>query len=186
MTYGHFDMALDAALLVWGLTLSFTFWAAWLDWRTSRIPNWLTVSGFLAGIGVRSVLLGWHGALSSFEGVGLALAMLLPLVLLRGLGAGDWKLMGSVGALLGPWGMLVVLFVSVLVSGAMAVLTIMQAGRVFTTLRNIAEIIRGFFVFGWRGNPKFTIDNPGLLKLPFGVAAALATLICFVASRWAQ
>jgi Flp pilus assembly protein protease CpaA len=102
------------------------------------------------------------------------------------LGAGDWKLMGSVGALLGPWTMLVVLFVSVLVSGAMAVLTIMQAGRVFTTLRNIVTLIKGFFVFGWRGNPKFTIDNPGLLKLPFGVAAALATLICFVASRWAQ
>jgi prepilin peptidase CpaA len=144
------------------------------------------VSGFVTGIGVRSVILGWHGGLESIEGVGLALAVLLPLVLLRGLGAGDWKLMGSVGALLGPGGMLVVLLVSVLVSGVMAVLTMIQAGRVFTTLRNIVALIKGFFVFGWRGNPKFTIDNPGLLKLPFGVAAALATLICFVASRWAQ
>lgn len=186
MTHKHFDMAMNAALLVWGLTLGFTFWAAWLDWRTRRIPNWLTVSGFVTGIGVRSVLLGWYGTLTSLEGVGLALALLLPLVLLRGLGAGDWKLMGSVGALLGPWAMLVVLFVSVLVSGLMAILTIMQAGRVFTTLRNIITVIKGFFIFGWRGNPKFTIDNPGLLKLPFGVAAALATLICFVASRWAQ
>jgi hypothetical protein len=53
-------------------------------------------------------------------------------------------------------------------------------------LRNVVVLIKGFFVFGWRGNPKFTIDNPGLLKLPFGVAAALATLICFIASRWAQ
>ena len=79
-----------------------------------------------------------------------------------------------------------VLFVSVLLSGVMAVLTIMQARRVLTTLRNIVVLVRGFFVFGWRGNPKFTIDNPGLLKLPFGVAAALATLICFIVSRWAQ
>jgi prepilin peptidase CpaA len=186
MTHRHFDMALNAALLVWGLTLTFTFWGAWLDWRTRRIPNWLTVSGFATGIGVRSLILGWHGALSSIEGVGLALAVLLPLVLLRGLGAGDWKLMGAVGALLGPWAMLVVLFVSVLVSGLMAVLTMIQAGRVFATVRNIVALIKGFFVFGWRGNPKFTIDNPGLLKLPFGVAAALATLICFVVSRWAQ
>lgn len=186
MTYRHFDMAVNAALLVWGLTLSFTFWAAWLDWRTRKIPNWLTVSGFVTGIGVRSVLLGWHGALTSIEGIALALTILLPLVLLRGLGAGDWKLMGSVGALIGPWAMLVVLLVSVLVSGVMAILTIMQAGRLFTTLRNIVVLIKGFFVFGWRGDPKFTIDNPGLLKLPFGVATALATLICFVASRWAQ
>lgn len=120
------------------------------------------------------------------EGTGLALAVLLPLVLLRGLGAGDWKLMGAVGALVGPRALLVVLFVSVLVSGAMAILTIMQTGRVLTTLRNMVVLVKGFFVFGWRGNPKFTIENPGLLKLPFGVAAALATLICFVASRWAQ
>jgi prepilin peptidase CpaA len=182
----HFDMAINAALLVWAVTLAFTLWAGWLDWRTRKIPNWLTVAGFTLGIGIRSEILGWHGALSSLEGAGLALAMLLPVVLLRGLGAGDWKLMGSVGALLGPWGMMVVLFVSVMVSGVMAILTIMQTGRVFTTLRNVAVLVKGFFVFGWRGNPKFTIDNPGLLKLPFGVAAALATLICFIASRWSQ
>jgi prepilin peptidase CpaA len=186
MVYKHFDMAMNAALLVWGLTLSFTLWAAWIDWRTRKIPNWLTVSGVVTGIGVRTVLLGRQGALSSIEGMGLALAVLLPLVLLRGLGAGDWKLMGAVGALLGPRALLVVLFVSVLVSGVMAVLTIMQAGRVLTTLRNIVELVKGFFVFGLRGIPKFTIDNPGLLKLPFGVAAALATLICFIASRWAK
>lgn len=186
MNHTHIDMAMSAAVIIWGVTLTFTFWAGWLDWRTRRIPNWLTVSGLVSGIGVRSVILGSHGALTSLEGAGLALAVLLPLVLLRGLGAGDWKLMGAVGALLGPWAMLVVLFVSVLISGVMAVLTIMQTGRVFTTLRNMAAIVKGFFVFGWRGNPKFTIDNPGLLKLPFGVAAALATLICFIASRWSH
>lgn len=186
MIHKHFHLAINAAFLVWGHALAVTFWAAWLDWRTRRIPNWLTVSGFTLGIGVRSLILGWHGALTSLEGAGLALTILLPMVLLRGLGAGDWKLMGAVGALLGPQAMLVVLFVSVIVSGLMAILTIAQTGRVFITLRNIVTLVKGFFVFGWRGNPKFTIDNPGLLKLPFGVAAALATLICFVASRWAQ
>jgi prepilin peptidase CpaA len=182
----HFDLAINTALLVWGVTLAFTFWAGWLDWRTRKIPNWLNVAGFTFGIGMRFEILGWHGALSSIEGAGLALAVLLPVVLLRGLGAGDWKLMGAVGALLGPWAMLVVLFVSVMVAGVMAVLTMMQTGLVFKTLRNMVVLVKGFFVFGWRGNPKFTIDNPGLLKLPFGVAAALATLICFIASRWAH
>lgn len=187
MVLKHFNLALNlAAILVWGHALAVTFCAAWLDWRTRKIPNWLTVAGFTLGIGVRSIILGWHGALTSLEGAGLALAILLPFVLLRGLGAGDWKLMGAVGSLLGPQGMLVVLFVSVMVCGVMAILVIAQTGRVMTTFRNMFAIVRGFFVFGWQGNPKFTIDNPGLLKLPFGVAAALATLICFVASRWAQ
>ena len=184
MIFRHFDTALNAALLVWGFTMTFTLWAASLDWRLRKIPNWLNVSGFALGVGIRSAILGWHGALSSIEGAALALAVLLPVVLLRGLGAGDWKLMGAIGALLGPAAMLVVLLVSVLLSGLMAILTIAQAGRVFTTLRNMVELVKGFFIFGWRGNPKFTIENPGLLKLPFGVAAALATILCFVASRW--
>jgi len=186
MTFGHHNAAMDAVLLIWALTVSFTVCAGWLDWSTRKIPNWLTVSGFLLGVGVHLVFGRWHGVATSLEGAGLALAILLPLVLLRGLGAGDWKLMGAVGALLGPWAMLVVLFVSVLVSGVMAVLTMMQAGRVVATLRNIVVLVRGFLVFGWRGNPQITIDNPGLLKLPFGVAAALATFICFVLSRFAQ
>jgi prepilin peptidase CpaA len=186
MTYRHFDVAVNTALVIWVLTLAFTFWAGWIDWRTRRIPNWLTVSGFSVGLAVHTVLGGWRGTLSSLEGAGLGLLILLPLVLLRGLGAGDLKLMGAVGALLGPWGLLVVLFFSVMVSGLMAVATVIQAQRVLTTLRNTVELVQGFFVFGWRANPQITLDNPGLLKLPFGVAAAVATLICFVMSRWAR
>jgi prepilin peptidase CpaA len=184
MVYKHFDIAIDTALIVWTLTLTFTVCAGWIDWRSRRIPNWLTVPGFLMGLVLRSVIGGWHGTLSSLEGAALGLSLLLPLVLLRGLGAGDWKLMGAVGAFLGPWGLLMVLFVSILVSGVMAVLTMIHARKVVTTLRNMVVLVQGFFVFGWRGNSQITLDNPGLLKLPFGVATALATLICFIVSRW--
>jgi prepilin peptidase CpaA len=186
MTFKHFNLAVNAALLIWALTLIFTIWAGWLDWRTRKIPNWLTVSGFVAGLGVRTVIGGWHGALASLEGAGLALLVLLPLVLVRGLGAGDWKLMGAVGALLGPWGLLAFLFVSVMVTGVMAATTVIYTRRVVVTLKNMAMVFQGFFTFGWRGNPQMTLDNPGLLKLPFGVAAALTSVICFVFSRWAR
>src|ERR1700693_5314497 len=87
--------------LIWLSVLLLTFAAAALDWRSRKIPNWLTVSGILAGIILRTTLGGWPGAKSSLEGAGLALGLLLPLVLLRALGAGDWKLMGAVGALMG-------------------------------------------------------------------------------------
>ena len=40
------------------------------------------------------------------------------------------------------------------------------------------------FAFGLRANPQISLDNPTLLKLPFGVAAAIGTLICFVAAHW--
>src|ERR1035437_376032 len=186
MTSTHFNLAVNAALLIWALTLIFTIWAGWIDWRTRKIPNWLTVSGFVAGLGVHTVIGGWHGASASLEGTGLALLVLLPLVLVRGLGAGDWKLMGAVGALLGPWGLLAFLFVSIMVTGVMAVVTVIYMRRVIVTLKNMALVVQGFFVFGWRGNPQMTLDNPGLLKMPFGVAAALTSVICFVISRCAR
>ena len=41
-----------------------------------------------------------------------------------------------------------------------------------------------FLSFGLRKNPEISLDNPGLLKLPFGVAVAAATVICYCAARW--
>ena len=76
MTMKHFSLAMDMALMIWALTLTFTFWAAWLDWRSRRIPNWLTVSGLLVGIAVHAALGGWHGTLFSLEGAGLGRSLL--------------------------------------------------------------------------------------------------------------
>jgi prepilin peptidase CpaA len=113
------------------------------------------------------------------------LGLLLPFVLLRGLGAGDWKLMGAVGAFLGPFMFLFVLLGSIFVSGLMAIVAILRTQRVGETLRNIVVLVRGFFSFGLRANPKISLDNPALLKVPFGVAVAVSTVICFCAARWA-
>jgi prepilin peptidase CpaA len=177
-------MELSGNHVVWTTTLAFTLYAGWIDGHTRRIPNWLTVPGFLAGVAVHSSLDGWHGALASLEGTGLALALLLPLVLLRALGAGDWKLMGAVGSLLGPLMLLFVLLASFLVAGFMAVVIAFYARRARETFQNMVSLVKGFFVFGLRANPQISLDNPTLLKLPFGVAAAVGTLMCFVAAHW--
>ncbi|MGD0963723.1 MAG: A24 family peptidase [Candidatus Acidiferrales bacterium] len=168
--------------LVWGITLVFAAGAALLDGRTRRIPNWLTVSGFLAGMLVHAALGGWLGLLIALEGAGLGLAILLPLVFLRALGAGDWKLIGALGALVGPQMLWFVLFASVLVAGLMALFLIVRARRVRETIHNVGLIIMGLFTL--TAHPEISLDNPGLLKLPFGVAAALGTLLCFVAAHW--
>src|SRR5260370_38754681 len=111
---------MHAAQIIWALTLALTISAALLDWRSRRIPNWLTVPGLLSGVIVHTVLKNWHGTVFSLEGAALALVLLLPLVLLRALWAGDWKLMGAVGAFLGPLLFLYVLFGSIIASGIMA------------------------------------------------------------------
>lgn len=170
--------------MIWFSAVAFTLVAAGFDWRFRRIPNWLTVSGAVAGITLHAVLAGWHGAFFALEGIGLALVLLLPPVLMRALGAGDWKLMGTVGAFLGPILLLFVLFVSILASGLMAMVQMISTGRVVETFRNMIVLVRGFFSFGLKPNAKVSLDNPHSLKLPFGIAVAAATLICFCAARW--
>jgi prepilin peptidase CpaA len=169
---------------LWVLTVVFASCAAWVDFRTRRIPNWLTVSGFLLGIGANSIFGGWHGAVVSLEGAGLALGLLLPLVLLRGLGAGDWKLMGAMGALMGWRAMLFLLIVSLLASGVMAVVQMIAMRRAKQTLSNTFALAKGLVTFGLRTSPGITLDNPTLLKLPFGVAVGAATVLSFALVHW--
>jgi prepilin peptidase CpaA len=169
---------------IWVLALVLACCGGWSDWRTRRIPNWLTVSGAVAGLAANAILRGWHGAILSLEGAGLALGLLLPLVLLRGFGAGDWKLMGAMGAVMGWQAMLSVLFVSVLIAGVVAVLQMVAAKRVKQTFGNVMALVMGFATFGLRPNPEITLDNPNLIKQPFGAAVAAATVFSFVLSHW--
>jgi prepilin peptidase CpaA len=169
---------------IWVLALALACYGGWLDWRTRRIPNWLTVPGALAGLAANAILAGWHGALISLEGAGLALGLLLPLVLLRGFGAGDWKLMGAMGAVLGLREMLAVLFASAVISGVMAVFQMVAARRVKETLWNVLTLATGFATFGLRANPEISLDNPNLIKQPFGAAVAAATVFSFLLAHW--
>jgi prepilin peptidase CpaA len=170
--------------IIWALTLALTLAAGYTDLRERRIPNWLTVPGLFIGLSVHTWLGGWRGALTSLEGAGLALMILLPLVLMRGLGAGDWKLMGAIGACLGPLMMLFVLVASSLITGLLAMVRMAMMGRVKSTLRNMFVLVQGFIAFGMKPNPEISLDTPGLIKLPFGATVAVGTLICFVAATW--
>ena len=80
--------------------------------------------------------------------------------------------------------LLPVLVGAIFVSGVMAMVIIIRAKRVKETFINVFVLVQGFLSFGLRGFPDITLDNPDLLKLPFGVAAALATVLCFAATRW--
>jgi prepilin peptidase CpaA len=174
---------MHAAQIIWIFTLALTISAALLDWRSRRIPNWLTVPGFLSAVTLHVVLNGWQGLRFALAGGALALILLLPLVMLRALGAGDWKLMGAVGAFLGWKLFLFVMFGSILASGIMAIVQMIRVGRVAETFRNMWTLLKGFFVFGLKKNPQISLDNPRLLKLPFGVAVAAATVVCFWAAH---
>ena len=162
--------------VVWIPAVLLALAAGWLDWRYRRIPNWLTVPALAVGIVANLVVGGWPGAKSSLLGALLGLGVLLPLVLLRTLGAGDWKLVGAIGAFLGPARLIVVLIGAVFVAGAMAVFLIIYKGRVKQALRNIVQMLAAMFSLRLPAR-ELTLDNPESLKVPFGVAMAITVIL---------
>src|SRR5579859_2753636 len=76
--------------------------AAVTDLRKRRIPNMLTFPALGFGILLNSAFAGVDGLKSSGEAALLAIAVLLPLYMFKGMGAGDVKLMAAIGALKGP------------------------------------------------------------------------------------
>ena len=160
--------------------LTLVGWAGWLDWRIRKIPNWLTVPALFVGIVLSGIVGKWPGLRASLEGAGICLGILLPLVLARGLGAGDWKLMGALGSFLGPYSVIVVLIGTVLIVGIMSVVEVVRQRKIKETLRNLWTLFVAYSTFHVNNVQAITLDNPGLLKIPFGVAAALATGLFFV------
>ena len=147
-----------------------------LDWRYRRIPNWLTVSGLVAGVAVNTVLYRWPGLKAALLGTLLGLGLLLPFVLLRSLGAGDWKLAGALGACLGPRQLITVLMGTILVAGVMALGVVIWKGRLKQTLLNIARLLGALFSLRMPGT-EVSLDDPQSTRIPFGVAMASTVLV---------
>ena len=163
--------------------LALALTAGWTDWRARRIPNWLTVPGLMLGLALNLAGFGWTGLKTSLLGAGLGLLVLLPFVLLRSLGAGDWKLAGAVGAFTGAGVLVSLLFVSVFVAGAMALALVIYKRRVRQTLRNIVHIVASLLTFRMPG-AEVSLDNPQAAKVPYGVALALTVAIYAAHQAW--
>jgi prepilin peptidase CpaA len=170
---------------VWGLATLVAVIAGWTDWRSRRIPNWLTVPAFVVGLGFNTITAGWPGAKSSLLGAAVGLGLLLPFVAIRSLGAGDWKLMGALGAVLGPRWLLVVLLCTIFVNGIMAVVLVVWKKRVRQTLHNIWIMLTSLMTFRLPGT-ELTLDDPNALKVPFGVAVGITVIALAVRLAWRQ
>ncbi len=157
--------------------------AGWSDLRSRRIPNWLTVPALFVGLAVNIVLSGLAGLKTSLLGAALGLVLLLPFVLLRALGAGDWKLAGALGAFVGPGLLVDLLLASVFVAGVMALALVVYKGRVRQTAGNIGHILVSLVTFRLPGHA-VTLDNPDALKVPYGVALAATVLIYGIGQAW--
>src|SRR5262245_20601745 len=78
-----------------------------IDFRTQRIPNWLTVPAAVTGLVYAAVAPGGVGIGWSLAGFAVGLSLLIVPWLLGGGGMGDVKMLAALGTWLGPMGVLI-------------------------------------------------------------------------------
>jgi prepilin peptidase CpaA len=115
--------------------------ASWIDLRSRRVPNLLTMP--LACAGVLLAVIGASGLTATDAVLGLlvGLGVMLPLHVLGGTGAGDVKLMAAFGALLGPAGVLGAFIRMAIIGGVIALGIAIQRGRLRETLNGTALLV---------------------------------------------
>jgi prepilin peptidase CpaA len=179
-----------------GLLVALLVVAVWHDVRSRRIPNAVVFSGAAlalalhavlpAGLGFASPLPGGIGFLKSLAGLAVGLAGLLPLYLLRAMGAGDVKLMAMVGAFLGPVDTLGALVGTFVAGAVLAVAVEVKAGVLSRTVRNIRLIVYAACArLSAASGPVFDPSTDTAAKVPYAVAVALGTCGFLALKRFA-
>lgn len=73
-----------------------------LDLRTRRVPNGVSVSFLVGGLGLRALTGGYDSVLLGVGGVGVGLGLLIIPFAFRLVGGADVKVMAGIGSWLGP------------------------------------------------------------------------------------
>jgi prepilin peptidase CpaA len=133
--------------------------AAWTDLRTRRIPNWIPLLGAILGL--------IFGGLSSLAGLALGFGIFFMLYIAGGMGAGDVKLFGAVGALVGPQQLILIFIFTGLVGGLAAIALSIARGQLRETFTKASVLAVGFR----------TVATPESLRLPYGAVIAAGVLI---------
>jgi len=162
--------------------------AALFDYRQRRVPNWITFSGVAIAIALNFFLYETPGLFMSLKGLGLALLIYFPLFAIRGMGAGDVKLMGAIGAAVGWQNWLGVLVLTSVFGGVAAIIIVASRGRLRRTFQNIWLIVLSLLhrQAPYELNPQLDVKSTEGVRLPHAVAIAFGTIGFLIAATiWA-
>ncbi|WP_051434370.1 A24 family peptidase [Desulfonatronum lacustre] len=147
------------------------------DLKYQKIPNFLTFPIMGLALAFHALLFGLEGFLFGISGLLLGIAIFLPLYIFGGMGAGDAKLMGAVGAVVGAKGVFISAIFTALYGGVYALLLLAihrQYGRILFS--RTWAVLKTFLLT--RQYVPVTTPHPieNKPKLCYGVAIALGTI----------
>ena len=144
-----------------------------------RIPNLVTVGGFGFALFVRG-LTGVEPLVGGLLGAVLGFALSFPMFAAGGLGGGDVKLLTATGAFLGPGRFIVAFLATAIIGAIIAALAAARRRALTSTLLGTKDLAVGVMQRAVRSPVKTelpSLDKPGGIRNPYGVAIAAGALI---------
>lgn len=143
------------------------------DIATRRIPNGLVLGGLLAATACQPFVIGGVGLPSAAFGAVVGLAVMLPLYLLRAMGAGDAKLMAAIGAFLGPTQILGAVLLTLAAGGVLALAAALWSRSFRRVTANLRLML--FVVTTGRASGMSIADIETTGRMPYAIAIATGT-----------
>ncbi len=161
--------------------------ATWIDFRTHKIPNWLTIGGSLigalAGVLGGSEAIHDQGILWSISGICVGMGVFLPIYAIGKMGAGDVKLMGMVGSFLGPVGVFWASAYAIIAGGLLAMCWVVYCIGARSLLFKLVGSYAAHQAGKVNGSGTGALDSDvsGVLKakMPYGCAIAVGAVFAY-------
>jgi len=147
------------------------------DLKTRRIPQVLTLGGALAGFVFHAANGGWNAGVASAAGWAVGIAIFFLPFALGGLGAGDVKLLGAIGAWLGPMNALWVGLYAGAAGGVLAIFVALTKGYLFQAVGNVGTMLAYWRLNGVRPLPEITLEHSRGPRLAYAVPILAGTMV---------
>jgi len=157
------------------------------DYRTHKIPNWLTAGGIVFAL-IYSAAVPFsrdHGFLWALGGLMVGFLVILPGYVLRIMGAGDVKLMAMVGAFLGVTDTLHAVIYSFIAGGIAALIFALHNHalvRMLGNLKNMTKMMMLSAIGGFKPDVRIA-PGKSVGKLAFGICISIGTITYLVGKQ---
>jgi prepilin peptidase CpaA len=149
--------------------------SACIDFRKQKIPNLITYPSLVIAISYHAATRGVDGLIVSLIGVALGIGIFMVPYLIGGMGAGDAKLMGVVGAALGAKGVLHAVLFTAMVGGIYALALIFIHRAHFSGFFKKQLTTFWTFILTRKYFPDPIQNSQNRPKLCYGLAIAIGT-----------
>lgn len=161
---GDYVTVLDSLVVAVSLVSIFT------DLYRRKIYNAVLLPATAFALVYRGITGGWPNVADGLAGLGLGIAILIIPYIAGGVGAGDVKLLGTIGACGGTLLVLYTFFAGAIMGGFVSCYLLMREGRLWLSIKGA---LLSFLV---PGGTRILLGESGL-KFPYGVMFCLGVFV---------